>query len=86
MPRIRRLDKLPRRKVTIDELIGLSDVGEVVDNILEDKSEIKELYAIWTIEGEIRQSWCGLTPARRLWLLERVKHNLMQGANDPEQD
>ena len=81
MPRIRRLDKLPRRKVTIDELLELSDIQETFDAALADKDKLNELLIIWTTEGQIHRAWYNLTASRTLWILERVRHDLMVEAD-----
>ena len=75
--RIRRLDKLPKRKVTVDDILELSDIQETFDVALTDRDRIEGLLIIWTTEGETHRAWYNLTKARQLWLLERIRHDLM---------
>jgi len=78
MPKIRRLDKLPKRKVTIDEILDLTDKQEIIDILIENKDKIGEILVIYTIDGEINWTSNGMVTSRFNYLLDRVKHCTMR--------
>jgi hypothetical protein len=75
--KIRRLDKLPKRKVTIEELLDLIDTHDAVDILLSEKDTLDELLVIYTKEHEINWVTNGMTSSRMLWIIETVKTALL---------
>ena len=75
---VKRLDKLPKRKVTVDELIYRSDIIDVISDLYERRETIKdELLAMWNDEdGFLHYTYTG-TKSRLLWLLEKVKLEIL---------
>jgi hypothetical protein len=75
--KIKRLDKLPKRKVTIDELLELSDIQDILNDISEAKSDIEEIVVIYTSGKNVHWIANGLLLSRILWLIETVKQGLL---------
>jgi len=81
--KVRRLDKLPKRKVTVDEILGLSDIQGILDDV--PKGEIDELLVIYTSKDSFYWVANGISPSRVLWLIESMKHGLL-GDKDASQE
>jgi len=81
--KVRRLDKLPKRKVTVDESLGLSDIQGILDDV--PKGEIDELLVIYTSKDSFYWVANGISLSRVLWLIESVKHGLL-GDKDASQE
>ena len=74
--------------ITIERLFTLSDVNEVVAKINSAKSEITGLICISTARDGAFNSYISdnLDLTHAVYLLERVKHMLLTGMNEGEQD
>ncbi len=77
--KIRNLDKLPKRKVTIDELLGLDEIKDILDELLAEN--MSEVIVIWSKEGEPFFSFRsnGIALSRLVYILESVKLSLFNG-------
>jgi hypothetical protein len=75
--KIRRLDKLPKRKVTVDELLDLADIQDIVNEILAARDEINDLFVIYTKGDQIYWMSNGMKLSRSVYLLEVAKKGLL---------
>ncbi len=77
--RVKNLSKLPKRKVTVDDLLGFDTVVDIAGDLVDDKENIEELLVIYTHRNEDSVYWFGngLSKSRKVWLMECVKHGLM---------
>ncbi len=77
--RVRNLNKLPKRKVTVDDLLGFDTIVDIAGDLVDDKENIEELVVIFTHRGENSVSWYGngLSKSRISWLMDCVKCGLM---------
>ena len=67
-----------RKKITIDDLLGLSDINDVLSNIEQDKHSKMELISVWsTKDDKIAWSSNGITASRIIYLFEIVKRALL---------
>ena len=84
---IKDLAKMPKRKVTVDDLLHLDGVNEVLSYLQEHKHEISTmvLWVQWLDGG--RGQWVTNRVRSKdiLWLLEQVKYQLLQEAMEGEE-
>ncbi len=75
---ITRLDKLPKRKITVDELLGRQDITKILTETLEKRNDIDELLVIYTDNGK-GINWCSSKAAtsRLIYVMEIVKRALL---------
>ncbi len=69
--------KLPKRKVTVDELLECDDINDVITDLHEKKNDIKEYIFIWTDQEDIIRWNYRSDIARALLILERFKENIL---------
>ena len=81
-----KLEKLPKRKVTVDELIRTDDFTDFLKNIHEHRSEVDQVVVIYTDDGAIPHFWWHGTKERLLWILEQAKFKLLNGDFDEEEE
>lgn len=81
---IKRLDKLPKRKVTINELLDISDLVTMVDDIAKLAGDIEELVIVYTLKSGTTVNWKanGIPESRAMYLLELIKHSMLHPEND----
>jgi hypothetical protein len=73
--KIRRLDKLPKRKVTVDELLDRADIQEIKEEL--QTLDTDELLVIYS-QGE-KISWrSNMTISRLVYLIEVIKKALLE--------
>ena len=77
MTKIRRLDKLPKRKVTVDDLLDRDNITRAIDGIAEEVPDIDEFIGIFTRDGNICWRSSGLPVSRTIYLMEMVKNILL---------
>lgn len=84
MPKIRKLDKLPKRKVTVDDLLGLDDVNDVIQGIIENRFDIDEVVVIYTLKKEDGFHWHtnGMYNSRLIYMFESIKQDLLNPKGD----
>lgn len=72
---IKKLDKLPKRKVTVDELLGLDNINKLISDLDKRKASIEEIIVIYTdSDNNIIWKALGLDFSRMLSLFEQVKY------------
>ena len=81
--KIKNLRKLPKRKVTVSELLRKDDVSEVIDNLVSTSYDIDEIIVITTGEdGTIDVVLSSMTLAQCLGLLELTKDLVIHGGEN----
>jgi ribosomal protein L2 len=82
--RIKRLDKLPKRKVTITDLLNLDDIQTVINDLEADKDRIAEVITIWANRDEDMFHFAtnGLRESRIIYALESVKNAILNSAGE----
>ena len=80
MTAIRNLSKLPKRKVTVDELLGYDNIIGMASELIEEADNIEELIIIKTLKNTdiITYETNGLMRSKILWLLESIKQLLLE--------
>ena len=82
---IKKLDKLPKRKVTVDELIHADDIVDLLQGIYENRTKIDQFVLIYTDDdAEPHQYWHGQRE-RLLYCLEQMKLKLLGVYNDEDE-
>lgn len=78
--RVKNLSKLPKRKVTVDDLLGFDTIVDIAGDIVDDKENIEELLVIYTHldDDSVFYSANKVSSSRMVWLMERVKHGIMK--------
>ncbi len=82
MPKIRRLDKLPKRKVTIDELLDRDEIISAIDDVIADKDDMDEFMGIYVKDGSIYWRCSGLSVSRQIYLMEGVRFSLLDNREE----
>ena len=79
MPKVKRLDKMPKRKVTVDDLLDTIDTTEIISNLSEWKQDIDEVLVVFTKRDENFISWRtnGMSIERQVYFLECIKYALL---------
>ena len=76
---IKRMDKLPKRKVTVAELLDKDDVQHILETVTADREKIDEIIVIWENDGEDSIHWLGnMSKSRTVYFLEKVKKCLLE--------
>lgn len=70
--KVRRLDKMPRRKVTVGDLLDRDTVKHIIDDIVEHLNDIEDIVVIYTYGDSIYHSH-NVDGVRFIQLLETVK-------------
>ncbi len=68
---VKRLDKLPKRKVTVDEILGRDEISDIISDMKEYEAEIEDIVVIWS-DGKNIQWHSNVCLSRLLLLLEQV--------------
>uniref|UniRef100_A0A6M3KBY5 Uncharacterized protein n=1 Tax=viral metagenome TaxID=1070528 RepID=A0A6M3KBY5_9ZZZZ len=77
----RKLDNLPKRKVTVDDLLEVDEVNSVLKDIVDEKYDIDELIVIYSkkrCEG-FTYITNGMHHSRIVYMFEAVKQTLFRG-------
>ena len=82
--KIRSLSKLPKRKVTIDDLLNSDKVTEMLDDIYQERHDIEELVIIHTSRAHsgLAMEVNGIDQSRLVGILEALKHGIFKGDFD----
>jgi len=73
---IKSLTRLPKRKVTVDEILGLVKLSDLLNTIYESREDISQCIFIWTTnsDGLTHIDSCGIdTEDEAIGVLERAK-------------
>ena len=71
---IRDLSKLPKRKVSVDDLLGFDNINDLIAWVNEEKPNILEAVVILSLDGQIAWKSTGLPLSRLIYLLKAVEH------------
>ena len=77
-PRILNLSKSPRRKVTIDNLLGRDGLVSALDELNEERDSMDELVGLWVSGGIIYWVTSGMSVSRLNYLLDVCKQSLLE--------
>ena len=75
--KVKRLDKLPKRKVFIDDLFQKTDTDEAIETLIEDKNNLEDLVIFYTTPTNGVYLSNGLSKERMVYLLEHLKFALL---------
>ena len=75
--RVRRLDKLPKRKVTVGELLDQQDIANVVEEAAKVVNKADEMICIWAEDGELKWITSGMPISRVVYIAEAMKRAVM---------
>ena len=78
MAKVRKLDKLPKRKVTIDDILDRGEIAAAVADTVEAAPNMDEFFAIYVQGDEICWRHSGLRTSRLVYLLELVKKAILE--------
>jgi len=74
---VKRLDKLPKRKLTVDDLLISDDVNGNLELVNSRKHNISDILIVWSEhDGQTYHSFNGKRE-RLLWMLELVKPHIL---------
>ncbi len=77
---IKNLSKLPKRKVTVDELLFTDDVRDLLRELFEKRNEIDQIVVAYTDKGNVVHTFYQGTVERVLWAMEFTKQTIIQEA------
>lgn len=84
---IKRLGKLPKRKVTVDELLGQDDIKRAIDDLQNNINNIEELVIIYTERGSNDVvTWHNNFVSRFIYLLEFAKNMCLNRRGEEDED
>ena len=75
--KIKRLDKLPKRKVTVEEILGYDDITQCISGIVEIKDSIDELLICYREGDAIHWQTSCMPLSRVIYMLEVTKNALL---------
>jgi hypothetical protein len=81
-----RIKKLPKNIKTIDDLLAVDNINDILSDIIKEKSHIKDLVIIYTDSNDDSINWQVSSEtliSKELWMLEVAKNHLL---NDREED
>jgi benzoyl-CoA reductase/2-hydroxyglutaryl-CoA dehydratase subunit BcrC/BadD/HgdB len=84
--KIRNLSKIPKRRITVDDLLYTDDITDILQKLYEDRHEIDNFVLLYSRKDadEFVPYWHG-TAERILWLLETAKFKLMMPKSEWEE-
>lgn len=76
--RVKSLSRMPKRKVTVDDLLVSSDINDLITTLKNEAHELDGLLAIRVkTDGEPALYVAALTVEQQIYLLERAKKFLL---------
>ncbi len=86
--KIKSLSKLPKRKVTISEILGRDEIVKILDEMSECSADIEELIIIYTTknkdnincENTVNWGTSTMKMSRIIYCLESMKYSLLAEA------
>lgn len=82
--KVRNLSKLPKRKVTVDELLDSDSVSAMLEEIYDERHDIDELLIIHTSRKHkgLALSTNGIDESRLIAIMETIKQGVFKGDFD----
>lgn len=77
MKRVRSLEKLPKRKVTVDDILGCEDIMSVIGDLEKDHLDFNEILVIASTEDGLQWRHSGMSLSRLIYVMEKVKSSLL---------
>ncbi len=79
MSKVRDLSKMPKRKVTVEDVLHREDIESVLADMVKDKEEYNEILAIaGRSDGTIMWRHSGMTTSRMIYFMELLKTILLE--------
>ena len=77
--KVRKLDKMPKRKVTVDDLLEVDNIKRIIGDIDAIKNDLDELLVIYSERNARSFTWItsGLKDSRIIYMCEAVKYSLL---------
>ncbi len=83
MTKIKNLERMPRRKVTIDDVLWRDDIDSTIKDVIEGKENFTELICIGvTSDNKIWWRHSGMLESRIIYVTEVVKHCVLGRDDD----
>ena len=81
--KVKNLSKLPKRKVTVDDLLGADRVVDTLEEIYEERHDLDEFIIIHTSRKHsgIAYQTNGMAESRIIYFLEAAKYSILDGDN-----
>lgn len=81
--KIKDMGKLPKRFVSVDEILDIQQTADAIDILTENKLDIEEFVLIYTKRNEDTIRWfrCA-TVSRTIYLMEIYKNDLLNPDNE----
>ncbi len=80
------LKALTKHAKTLDDILAHSDVNEVLENVVAEKSDIDEILIIYKTHNDKQIHWCAsdLESRECLWMIKIVEQALLNDEEDEE--
>jgi hypothetical protein len=76
---IRNIGKLPKRKVTVDELLGNDTIANIADTLYQERENVESCcLIIYHKDGSWSSNWMG-TGSQICWAMDCFKQTLING-------
>ncbi len=83
---LKRLDKLPKRKVTVDELLDLDDLNQLVSRLIEMKTELLNVIVCYEkTDGSVGYLSSRVNKGTAIYILEQAKLDIMGVYDAPDE-
>ena len=73
MARIKNLNKLPKTKVTVDDILVLDDINRVFNRIDKSKASMKNIIVIYSNGNDVQWDSSNITLGEMVFMMEQVK-------------
>jgi len=79
--KVRNLSKLPRRRVTVDDVLGTDDVVTLISELSENRHIMDELVVIYKLRDMNFFHFLtnGMPESRLVYVIDSVKHSILSG-------
>jgi hypothetical protein len=81
---ITNLNKLPKRKITIDELLDVDGITDLIDDIYQKRLEIDQFVFIYTDKDSSVKAYYQGNRERILYALEKTKFDILSESTNDE--
>ena len=82
MNKIKNLGKMPKRKVTIDDVLWRDDIDSTIKDVIEKREDFTELLCIGVTNDEIWWRHSNMLESRIVYLAEVVKNCILNKEDD----
>lgn len=82
--KIRSLAKLPKRKITPEEILGADDITDCLKDLYDKRYDIDQFILIYTDKASVPHVYWQGTKERIVYALENAKFEILKGDYDTE--